>query len=216
MASSPARLLADFLKEAQGGIAYLNGTPDLTVLAAGTDRQFLQTQGAAANPQWAASPDWTESGAIDLTSGSPTAVELFSGAATAREFYIYLDDVSTSAANTAPIIQLGTGAGPTFATTGYDARGITGANGGQDDTDGCYPGLETLFDAATVAHIQVRGLHLGSNVWAMWATAIRNGATGIDHGQAIVTLGAALTAAQLTTSVGTATFDGGTGYALWY
>jgi len=48
--------------DAQGDIMYYNGT-DYVRLAAGTSGHFLQTQGAGANPQWAAS-----SGSGDITS----------------------------------------------------------------------------------------------------------------------------------------------------
>lgn len=156
----------------------------------------------------------TQSGAIALSTGSPTAVTLASGISGANDFYLHLDDVQLSAINTAPIFQLGTGAGPTWATSGYDARGITGASGGQDDTDGLYPGLETVWDT-DIGHVTVRGAHLGSNIWSLVAHAVRDGASGIDIGIAIITLGAELTAVRVTTSVGTATFDGGTGYFRW-
>jgi len=40
----------------QGDVYYDNGTTDLTRLTPGTSGQFLQTQGAAANPVWAVGP----------------------------------------------------------------------------------------------------------------------------------------------------------------
>jgi len=43
------------ITEAQGQILYYNGS-NWVALAVGTSGQFLQTQGAAANPQWAAIP----------------------------------------------------------------------------------------------------------------------------------------------------------------
>ena len=45
---------------AQGDIFYVDGTGNVVRLAAGTAGQFLQTQGAGANPQWAPAPGgWT-------------------------------------------------------------------------------------------------------------------------------------------------------------
>lgn len=54
--------------DAQGDVLYYNGT-DYVRLPAGTSGQFLKTQGAGANPAWAANA----SGVIFLAAASPSA-----------------------------------------------------------------------------------------------------------------------------------------------
>ena len=45
---------SDFSTTAQGNIFYFDGTGSIQVLAPGTSGRALKTQGAGANPQWAA------------------------------------------------------------------------------------------------------------------------------------------------------------------
>lgn len=77
--------------DAQGDVYYRNGSGVFSRLAPGTSGQFLQTQGAGANPQWAAA-----SGAIALiSSGSITnqATLEFTGLTGYVNFSILIEDL---------------------------------------------------------------------------------------------------------------------------
>jgi tellurite resistance-related uncharacterized protein len=80
--------LADFagITYAQGDVFYHNGS-NIVKLAAGTNGHYLQTQGAGANPQWAAVSGnvatdaiWDAAGDIAVGSGANTAAKLTKGA----------------------------------------------------------------------------------------------------------------------------------------
>lgn len=57
--------------DAQGDVMYYNGT-DWARLAAGTSGQFLKTNGAGANPAWAASGSLTALGSVGMGVANPT------------------------------------------------------------------------------------------------------------------------------------------------
>ena len=103
------------LSYAQGDILYYNGTV-LTRLAAGTSGQFLKTQGAAANPVWAASGG--VSGTINEIAYFDSATSI---ASLAVATYPSLTELSYVKGVTSSIqTQLGTKApstAPTFATS---------------------------------------------------------------------------------------------------
>ena len=50
---------------AQGDIFYVDGSGNIVRLPAGSAGQFLQTQGAGANPQWASPPSGVDAGIGD-------------------------------------------------------------------------------------------------------------------------------------------------------
>lgn len=115
--------------DAQGDVMYYNGT-DWVRLAAGTNGQFLQTQGAAANPQWA-----TPAGSGDMLLGTAqtvTAAKTFnvgtlkiaSGGdlvdANGNELFKFT--ATASAVNEITVANAATGSGPTITASGGDTN----------------------------------------------------------------------------------------------
>jgi len=89
----------------QGDILYFNGT-DWTNLAPGTSGQFLQTQGAGANPQWA-----TPSGSGDVTgpsSSTDNAIARFDGTGgkTIQNSNVTIDDTGNLSLPSGAVYQI--------------------------------------------------------------------------------------------------------------
>lgn len=194
-----------------------NGSGDVVIdglahpQADGSAKQVLKTDGSG-NLDFANFDDlWTYSGSIDLTSGSPTAVALLSSLSNVSEIEIYIELVSTNTANQAPMIQIGDSGG--LETSGYSGRGWSslGAHSSTNNSSGFLTAYETDFDAANNANFNIVLRHFGSNVWCFSATGAQDGRTA--GGEGAKTLSAALDRVTITTSGGSATFDGGTAYA---
>ena len=123
-----------------------------------------------------------------------------------RRITLMFNGVSTSG-TTNIIVQLGTGGTPTYTTSGY-----TGAASNQTGA------VATAFTSGfiVVLNVSASGVfsgqmilnNFGSNIWSESST-IGTGST-VKYGAGIVSLGATLTALQLTTSTpGTDTFTAG-------
>lgn len=154
---------------------------------------------------------WTYTTQTATTSGTAVALSTSIPAGT-TEIEILLNGVSTDAANTSPIVRLGYGGTPTYETTGYTCRaGTVQAAGGafQSDTDGFYLGLEAYFDAANTPSGIMRLVRwdTSEHLWLMSSTA--GTSTSVSYSFGTLTISAEITAIQLTTSGGTATFDAG-------
>jgi hypothetical protein len=155
---------------------------------------------------------WQTITPITLSTGSPTSVTLASGLSDIDTIEIYLLDSSTNTANQSPLIQLGDSGG--IETTGYNSQGIAVSatiNLNTTETTGFPVSEESTYDAATVGVHSITLKHMGSNLW-VFASQGWSGGT-IRQGQGVKTLSGALTQLVLTTSGGSATFDGGTAYA---
>jgi len=155
---------------------------------------------------------WTHTGSVDLTSGSPTSVTLLSGLSGVEDIVIHLEGISTNSANQAPLLQLGDSGG--LETSGYsgDGASINATNDNNDtNSSGFFLSDNTNFDAAQSATIRINLHHFGSNVWGIIATGLRD-TSRVLIGTGIKTLSGELTQVAVTTSIGTATFDGGTAY----
>ena len=79
--------------DAQGDVLYYNGT-NYARLAAGTDGEFLKTQGSSANPTWATpTAGFTLTAEAATTSGSGVTISGISGA---KLIYVIMNDVGTN------------------------------------------------------------------------------------------------------------------------
>ena len=104
----------------------------------GTDGQVLTSGGASAAPAWEdlpASLSWTETTA---SSASGSSLEFTSLPSDFRELLIIFNNVSPTASSELEY-QLGTGTGPTYATSGYAQLTVSTGSG-------------TSYDNATTAH----------------------------------------------------------------
>jgi hypothetical protein len=144
-----------------------------------------------------------------VPSTSGTSIDFASIPSWVKRVSVILNDVSTTGTSSF-IVQLGTGGGPTYKTTGYAAYGVlAGTNSvvGQAFTTGF-----ALFNGPTAAD-GYGGIAtfatLGSNLWSASSNIGSNNGQG-GFGGGYVTLSAALTAIRITTGGGTDTFDSGT------
>jgi hypothetical protein len=102
-----------------GNLITYDASGDPVALAVGTSGQYLQTQGANAEPQWASvSAGMTQDTAQTSTSG--TAIDFTGLPAGLTLVHILFEDVSLTGTNTV-LIQLGDAGG--FETSGYAGRG---------------------------------------------------------------------------------------------
>jgi hypothetical protein len=138
--------------------------------------------------------------AVASTSG--TSIDFTGIPSWVRRITVMFNGVSTNGISPV-IVQLGTGATPTYTTSGYQSFGIY--NGG---TTNITNGLTTIGIGASDTRWGSMILSTsGSNSW----TEIVGNAVGTNGGAGGggITLGAALTAIRITTSNGTDTFDAG-------
>lgn len=142
----------------------------------------------------------TSATAQNTTSG--TTVDFTSIPSWVKRITVMFNGVSTN--GTSPVIvQLGTGATPTYTTSGYQSF-VLWSGGTTNITNG--------FATMGVGAVDTRWGSMiittsGSNIW----TQIVGNAVGTNGGAGGggITLGAALTAIRITTSNGTDTFDAG-------
>ena len=116
----------------QGDIIYADGTDTINRLAKGTASQTLQMNGGATAPNWvtAAAAGWEF---IEASSPSGASSVTFSHTVAAGYDYLItcrdmLNNANISSGN-GPVLQYGTGATPTFQTSGYDSHCWQKANG---------------------------------------------------------------------------------------
>jgi hypothetical protein len=134
---------------------------------------------------------------------------------TATKIRITFNGVSTNTASQPGLIQLGTGAGPTFVTSGYivgEAEIGAASAAREAATDGWRLARTTNATAAALisGFLELRKLRSGANTWVGVGSYNIDAATpltGIIVGN--VTPGAAVTSLRLTTPGGAATFDAG-------
>jgi len=180
--------------------------------SAGAANNLIVTDGSGSLKWQTDGTLWTNTGQIDLTSGSPTSVSLASSLVSVNEIEINIIDFSTNTANQSPLIQIGDSGG--LETSGYAgegfrqdaALGATTANG-----EGFLIGDDAVQDAAQVARFSIVLRHMGSNVWVMSSMG-QVDSNSLIGGEGTKTLSAVLDRVSITTTGGTATFDGGTAY----
>jgi len=106
------------------------------------------------------------------------------------------------------LVQLGTGATPTYTTSGYLSTSAAISNGATPATNNFTTGFNIYQgNAGYIASGQMIITLMGSNLWVN-SHAVKRATTGVATGGGDVTLGATLTAVRITTT-GTNTFDAG-------
>jgi hypothetical protein len=169
------------------------GLPDGSVTNAdleyaGTSGQVLTSQGSGSAPQWAdaSSLSWTETTA---SSASGSSLEF-------RELLIIFNNVSPTASSELEY-QLGTGSGPTYATTGYAQCTLTTGSGGTstDNTvtaHGRYSA--TNFAAGSSAYGYLRVTNPTGNTYLCHGVGWSNDEVNVRFTNTSVALSATLTA----------------------
>lgn len=195
-------VLADLagLTLAQGDILYYNGSA-LVNLGPGTSGQFLKTQGAGANPVWAAVASITSGTKQDTTSG--TAVDFTGIPAGTKQITISFNGVSLSGTDNI-LIQIGDAGG--IETSGYvSASGKSGSAG-----SGSTAGFIIISGGAAgyiVGSLTLNLLDAASFTWAS-SHGIATGGNEAISGGGIKSLSAELTQVSITRT-GSNTFDAG-------
>jgi hypothetical protein len=187
---------------AQGDILY-RGASSWERLAAGTSGRFLQTQGAGANPQWAAGGGVTLATPVATTSG--TAIDFTGIPSTARVIAVMFNGVSLSGTANHRI-QLGD-------SGGVETSGYVGTVGSRTADANLSSGFDIDFGTAATAvsgTLILTCLDTTNNIWT---------ATGIFAADGTVQsprylsgrkpLSATLDRVRITSSNGTDTFDAG-------
>ncbi len=159
---------------------------------------------------WSSANDLTNGGADDISE-----LELLSGLSGVNEIEIIWDAVSLATAGDTIGVQLGTGAGPTYTTSGYLASGtyVNAAGSGAGTLETTFMGLTGLSSTATNTYSGRAVLtHLGSNLWIGQGNGamINAGSGALTSGGGTVTLSGQLTAIKFIS--GSNNFDGGNVY----
>jgi hypothetical protein len=153
----------------------------------------------------------TSGTAVASTSG--TSIDFTSIPSWVKRLTLIFNGVSTSGTSNIQI-QLGTGAGPTFTTTGYTGYNVrSGGSSPYNFYTANSAGF--LIDASVTTSTTIIGscvlLNITGNTWVANGQITENQAT---NGSALVSgaiaLAAAFTAVRITTAAGTDTFDAGT------
>jgi hypothetical protein len=106
------------------------------------------------------------------------------------------------------IVQLGTGATPTYTTTGYLGTCITGTASLTNYTTGLL--LSNVVTATDIGHGNMYITNVTGNTWTETHCYGASDSTLIRHGAGAIPLAAALTAIRITTAGGVNVFDAGT------
>jgi hypothetical protein len=175
----------------------------------GTSNQVLTSQGSGSAPVW---QDKNISVASVSASSGTTAIVITGLASSVRKITLLLKSVSISGTSNV-IVQLGTGGGPTYVTSGYTSSATTINGTAVASTSATTSGfdLDGLGNSPTATDARSGPIQLTSNDGLTWYLSSNLSCTS-DAEQLIaagaVTLGSALTAIRLTTVNGTDTFDG--------
>jgi len=108
--------LAKLADGTQGDVLYYAASGAPTLLGAGTSGHFLKTQGAGANPAWAAAGGAWEF--VSTQTASTSSYIAFTGFTSGYDYQIVLSSV-TQSANVAFNLQWGVSTGPTYRTSNY-------------------------------------------------------------------------------------------------
>lgn len=139
---------------------------------------------------------------------SGTAVDFTGIPSWVKRITVLFNGLSSNSASALLQVQLGTGATPTFTTSGY-----AGSAGAVAFTGGF--GLTGVSNAAEAAQGAVVIYNTVGNTWTAAGSIGRSDTSQAYSNGGSVTLAAALTAIRITTTTGTATFDAGTVNIFW-
>jgi hypothetical protein len=127
----------------------------------------------------------------------------------AKRVTVMFTGVSTSGSSSIQV-QLGTGAGPTYTTSGYlgSVSALTSSTGSQENNG---TGLRVVANiiSSNVFHGAVSIANQTGNTWVLSGVLGQSDATRINWAGGSIALAAALTAVRITTVNGTDTFDAG-------
>lgn len=186
--------------DAQGDVYYRNGSGVFTRLAPGTSGQYLQTQGAGANPQWVdlTSPSWTTATEQATTSGSTVD---FTGIPSGTSVIIIMFDQVSLSGTDHILVQIGDSGG--VETTSYISSSSEGT--AASSTSGMIMRRGSAGDAHS-GHMILS--HSGSNKWLSSHAIGYTNAAYVTMGGGNKTLSAELDRVRITRS-GTDTFNAG-------
>ena len=161
-------------------------------------------------------------GASYLTSGtavastSGTSIDFTSIPSWVKRITVMFQGVSTSGTSTIQI-QLGTGASPTYTTSGYlgNSQAINSGSSSIGENNGAGFRLVANISATSVQHGQIIISNISSNSWTEFGILGQSDAARINWSGGSVSLAAVLTAVRITTVNGTDTFDAGSINILW-
>lgn len=190
---------------AQGDVLY-RGAATWTRLGAGTSGHFLQTQGAGANPQWAAAGSAT----ITLgtaTSASGTSVDITGISASAKCIIITHAGLSTNGSSQY-LVQIGDSGG--IENTGYSSQ-MADNGGSASSTAGFNLTRGADSNTSLSGTVMINLVNSATNLWAAsWVNGDGAASTTPARGGGQKTLSATLDRVRITTAGGTDTFDAGT------
>mgnify|MGYP006935478708 FL=1 len=147
--------------------------------------------------------------AVASTSG--TSIDFTGIPAWVKRVTVMFSGVSTSGTSTVQV-QLGTGAGPTFTTSGYLGSSLAVANGsaGGGELNGTGFRVTANGSAASVNHGNIFISNLTGNTWSLSSVLGQSDTARAAYAGGTIALAAALTAVRITTVNGTDQFDAGT------
>ena len=177
----------------------INGTGSISGLSAGGLPDASVTPADLSQPLPLETAKSATGTSIDFT-GIPSWV---------KRITVMFDGVSTNGSSTVQV-QLGTGVGPTFTTSGYlgssgamqTASTLTELNGTGFKVDANHNSAAVLHGAALLAKIT-------GNTWTLLSILGESNGPRMNHAGGSIALAAGLTAIRITTVNGTDTFDAG-------
>jgi hypothetical protein len=184
-----------------GDLILGNGANSATRLPIGTDGQILTSNGSTA--AWGSKIN----SATAVTSTSGTSIDFTNIPSWVKRITVMLSGVSTNGTSLI-YVQLGTGAGPTFVTTGYNSPFMTTAASSMN-TQLATVGFSIINPSAAASlHSGTFILtNLSGNTWTGFGSCGTTSGTRMFLTSGAIALGAALTAVRISTAD---TFDAGT------
>lgn len=182
------------LTKVQADLLEATGTPSAST--------FLRGDGAWATP--AATSNIISATAQVSTSG--TSISFTAIPSGVKRITVMFNGVSTSGTSVV-LVQLGTGATPTYTTTGYLGSGSSIGSGSALYTTGFGFGNARAATTVSSGNFALGLLSSATNTWAASGNFGRSDTGGMDVGAGAISLAAVLTAVRITTVNGTDTFD---------
>jgi hypothetical protein len=147
--------------------------------------------------------------AVASTSG--TSIDFTGIPSWVKRVTVMFSGVSTNGTSTVQV-QLGTGATPTYTTSGYLGASMAVASGAGTAGEQNGAGFRVYANnsAANVNHGNIVIANLTSNTWSLSSVLGQSDGVRVSWAGGSIALAAALTAIRITTVNGTDTFDAGT------
>jgi hypothetical protein len=175
--------------------------------ANGSAYQVLRNGATAGTTEFA---DKIVSGtAVASTSG--TSIDFTGIPSWVKRITVMFSGVSTNGTSTVQV-QLGTGATPTYTTSGYLGASMAVASGSSTAGEQNGAGFRVYANssATSVNHGNIVIANLTSNTWSLSSVLGQSDGARVSWAGGSIALAAALTAIRITTVNGTDTFDAGT------